>query len=143
MEAARTSETLVNFYQTTRCYNPEDSHLVVYCLCIFVYCFKVQIVEWLRGPRLPVVIQWGSAEVKRLRTSGLDKKANEIPGSETCCNLRMTNVQSFHHSQRKSYYVKPFNDTVLTEVLQTETMGGMFSKIWRKIKKLYRLRQCI
>jgi hypothetical protein len=27
MEAARTPETLVNFYQTTRRYNPEDSHL--------------------------------------------------------------------------------------------------------------------
>jgi hypothetical protein len=27
MEAARTSETLVHFYQTTWCYNPEDSHL--------------------------------------------------------------------------------------------------------------------
>jgi hypothetical protein len=27
MEAASTSETLVNFYQTTRHYNPEDSHL--------------------------------------------------------------------------------------------------------------------
>jgi hypothetical protein len=27
MKAARTSETLVNFYQTTRCYNPEDSNL--------------------------------------------------------------------------------------------------------------------
>jgi hypothetical protein len=27
MEAARTSETLANFYQTTRLYNPEDSHL--------------------------------------------------------------------------------------------------------------------
>jgi hypothetical protein len=27
MEAARTSETLVNLYQTTRRYNPEDSYL--------------------------------------------------------------------------------------------------------------------
>jgi hypothetical protein len=27
MEAASTSETLVNLYQTTRCNNPEDSHL--------------------------------------------------------------------------------------------------------------------
>jgi hypothetical protein len=27
MEAASTSETLVNFYQTTRRYNSEDSHL--------------------------------------------------------------------------------------------------------------------
>jgi hypothetical protein len=27
MEAARTSETLVNFYQTTRRCNPEDNHL--------------------------------------------------------------------------------------------------------------------
>jgi hypothetical protein len=29
MEAARTSETLINFYQTTRCYNPEDSNLLM------------------------------------------------------------------------------------------------------------------
>jgi hypothetical protein len=27
MEAARTSETLANFYETTRRYNPDDSHL--------------------------------------------------------------------------------------------------------------------
>jgi hypothetical protein len=27
MEAVSTSETSVNFYQTTRRYNPEDSHL--------------------------------------------------------------------------------------------------------------------
>jgi hypothetical protein len=27
MEAGRSSETLVNFYQTTRRYNPEDGHL--------------------------------------------------------------------------------------------------------------------
>jgi hypothetical protein len=36
MEAARTSETLVNFYQTTRSYNPEDSHL---------NCFYVALTE--------------------------------------------------------------------------------------------------
>jgi hypothetical protein len=30
METARTSETLVNIYQTTRHYNPEDSHLCIY-----------------------------------------------------------------------------------------------------------------
>jgi hypothetical protein len=32
MEAARTSETLVNFYQATRRYNPEDSHIRNYSL---------------------------------------------------------------------------------------------------------------
>jgi hypothetical protein len=31
MEAARTSVTLVNCYQTTRCYNPEDSNLHTHC----------------------------------------------------------------------------------------------------------------
>jgi hypothetical protein len=31
MEAARTSETSVNFYQTTQRYNPEDSHLRTHC----------------------------------------------------------------------------------------------------------------
>jgi hypothetical protein len=30
MEAARTSETLINFYKTTRRYNPEDSHLLIH-----------------------------------------------------------------------------------------------------------------
>jgi hypothetical protein len=30
MEAARTSETLANFYQTTRRYIPEDSHLLTH-----------------------------------------------------------------------------------------------------------------
>jgi hypothetical protein len=30
-EAAKTSETLVKFYQTTRRYNPEDSHLESPC----------------------------------------------------------------------------------------------------------------
>jgi hypothetical protein len=29
LEAVRTSETLANFYQTTRRYNPEDSHVQI------------------------------------------------------------------------------------------------------------------
>jgi hypothetical protein len=39
MEAARTSETLVSFYETTRRYNPEDSHFPC------VYSFK-KLVFW-------------------------------------------------------------------------------------------------
>jgi hypothetical protein len=31
MAAARTSETSVNYYQTTRCNDPEDSHLHTHC----------------------------------------------------------------------------------------------------------------
>jgi hypothetical protein len=34
MQAAKTSETLVNFYQTSRCYNPEDSHRCIYCVVL-------------------------------------------------------------------------------------------------------------
>jgi hypothetical protein len=37
MEAARTSATLVNFYQTTQCYNPEDSHLLFFHLNCWKY----------------------------------------------------------------------------------------------------------
>jgi hypothetical protein len=37
MEAARTFETLVTFYQTSWHYNPEDSHLwTSYCLQVHV-----------------------------------------------------------------------------------------------------------
>jgi hypothetical protein len=31
MDAASTSETSVNFYQTTQCNIPQDSHLQTYC----------------------------------------------------------------------------------------------------------------
>jgi hypothetical protein len=46
MEAARPSETLVNFYHTTRPYNPEDSHLRTQRRenlksCLEYYCFHV------------------------------------------------------------------------------------------------------
>jgi hypothetical protein len=43
MEAARTFETLVNFYQTTRRYNPEDNHLhtnPVYVLTTYFLKYK-------------------------------------------------------------------------------------------------------
>jgi hypothetical protein len=36
MEAARTAETLVNFYRTTRRYNPEDNHLLIFCRLQFI-----------------------------------------------------------------------------------------------------------
>jgi hypothetical protein len=60
MEAARTSETLVNFYQTTRRYNPEDSHL----LSAFFW------MTWSSG-KLPAIVHDNAssitAAVKRLR----------------------------------------------------------------------------
>jgi hypothetical protein len=37
MEEAGTSETLVKFYQTTRRYNPEDSHLHLVEVVLGVY----------------------------------------------------------------------------------------------------------
>jgi hypothetical protein len=47
MEAARASETLVNFYQTTRRYNPEDSHLRFFtCLSyddLFIHKWNTEI----------------------------------------------------------------------------------------------------
>jgi hypothetical protein len=45
MEAARTSETLVNFYPTTRRYNPEDSHLRLTAVRTsnHTYLFKVHV----------------------------------------------------------------------------------------------------
>jgi hypothetical protein len=54
MEAARTSKTLVNFYQTTRRFNPEDSHLGDSCL-----------------RPLTVIVVW---EGKRQSTGGLSPR---------------------------------------------------------------------
>jgi hypothetical protein len=46
MEATRTSETLVNFYQTTRRYNPEDSHLPIFYLFV-VYLLTLSVAHFL------------------------------------------------------------------------------------------------
>jgi hypothetical protein len=50
MEVARTSETLVNFYQTTRRYNPEDSHLRTHrrenlksCLTLYFFTLPIDL----------------------------------------------------------------------------------------------------
>jgi hypothetical protein len=40
MDAARTFETLVNFWQTTQHYNPEDSHLHTHCRENLKSCLK-------------------------------------------------------------------------------------------------------
>jgi hypothetical protein len=50
MEAARASETLVNIYQTTRRYNPEDSHfrthrrenLKSYIFSSWIFYFRIE-----------------------------------------------------------------------------------------------------
>jgi hypothetical protein len=43
MEAVVTSETLVNFYQTTWCYNPEDSHFRIH------YCENIKSTPYYRA----------------------------------------------------------------------------------------------
>jgi hypothetical protein len=51
MEAARTSETLVNFYQNTRRCNTEDSHL----LNTEYGCFRTGCTRRIFGPKRDVV----------------------------------------------------------------------------------------
>jgi hypothetical protein len=48
MEAARTSETSLNFYQTTRRNNPQDSHLLL--LFYFSSC------NFRKGKNLPEIV---------------------------------------------------------------------------------------
>jgi hypothetical protein len=43
VETVRTSETLVNFYQTTRRYNPEDSHLSIKMVLKEIGCGDVKV----------------------------------------------------------------------------------------------------
>jgi hypothetical protein len=44
MEAARTSETLVNFYQNTRRYNPEDKRTIFRILEV-ILCLSTNLLE--------------------------------------------------------------------------------------------------
>jgi hypothetical protein len=47
VEAARTSEMSVNFYQTTQCYNTEDSHLELQTQCCSVAVILVALCLYL------------------------------------------------------------------------------------------------
>jgi hypothetical protein len=72
MEVARTSETLVNFYQTTRRYNPEDSHLLVITMIKSRTTRHVARIEKMRNA---YVILVGKCEGKRpLGRHGTDRK---------------------------------------------------------------------
>jgi hypothetical protein len=50
MEAADTCEMSVNFNQTTRRNNPEDSHLHTYCHVNLKSYYYIHIVEWIETP---------------------------------------------------------------------------------------------
>jgi hypothetical protein len=53
MEAVQTTEMFVNLYQSTRHYNPEDSHLCTHCLenlkSFFLCCFHFYIGWWMKS----------------------------------------------------------------------------------------------
>jgi hypothetical protein len=87
MEAASTSETSVNFYQTTRRNNPEDSHLLgLYILSVYV----ILLVRECLGPKKDEVTGgWCSSVVVSClvhmsRSSSVsvvsDYKRGSIPG---------------------------------------------------------------
>jgi hypothetical protein len=49
MEAARTSETVL-LYQSTWCYTPEDSHLLVFCSLLVSEHFNKQLRQYVLAP---------------------------------------------------------------------------------------------
>jgi hypothetical protein len=55
MEAARTCETLVNFYQTTQRYNPEDIHLLPLIICQFQWII-ISSGNWFRHIIIIIII---------------------------------------------------------------------------------------
>jgi hypothetical protein len=80
MEATRTSETLVNFYQTTRRFNPEDSHLRThrrenlksYYVCIMVSKKSVTLIIGHKKPPLKsILIQINTVNMFSLSLSNI------------------------------------------------------------------------
>jgi hypothetical protein len=65
-EAASTSETSVNFYQTTRRYNPEDSHLQCTTSPAICYYFSIAINVDFRELLIPLKIILASRSERAL-----------------------------------------------------------------------------
>jgi hypothetical protein len=64
MEAARISETLVNFYQTTRRYNPEDSHLLI----IVNFGVYTTVVVWVVFDLVAIILKLSLSLIKHHTT---------------------------------------------------------------------------
>jgi hypothetical protein len=94
MEAASTSETLVNFYQTTQCYNPEDSHLHTRrCenLKSYLKVLSWHLLERQRKITISIRITSGSAKI------GTECLQNTNPGSyyntKLHCHISLKNQE--------------------------------------------------
>jgi hypothetical protein len=77
MEAASNSGTLVNFYQTTWCYNPVDSHLHCVLLCSKKKLLSMTESALLRSSREPVVLFMLFVSCASLKTECSDKMLHD------------------------------------------------------------------
>jgi hypothetical protein len=102
MEATRTSETLVNFYQTTRCYNPEDSNLHThrrenlksylinnsYQSCYYHYCCCC----WYFAPTNDLyansVQSQNLSTINTVRRRNLNSVTDKVDQQETCLTMQ-------------------------------------------------------
>jgi hypothetical protein len=112
MEAARTSETLVNFYQTTRCYNPEDSNLQV-CRKFIMQLFQVSI-KRVRVIKCKVTSN-ESFEEKRGSHLNRSHKINSNVWDLALAHLQTLPHNKSHNGQQKSerFYFENPNLTVV------------------------------
>jgi hypothetical protein len=91
MDAARTSETSVTFYHTTRRNNPEDSHLqLIYpppCMYRFpLFNLRASSIKKKNADILGQLFQWGHQYEAKF-TGGRIEKVVPLTGKESCSGL--------------------------------------------------------
>jgi hypothetical protein len=103
MEAARISETLVNFYQTIRRYNPEDSHLRTHRLenLKSYFTFMLNKVTFYCGLALPQVLD-GREDLQIWRVSVNAMNKQSLTGARRVVILRHKNIVRYEMSTRVS-----------------------------------------